>query len=611
MNYVLNCGQTNVPEVDLPAMRAKYKAEADKRRRKDHYSQFQATEGDFVGFFETDPHTPPIVRDPISEDTEVVVLGAGFAGLITAARLKQAGIKEMRIIDMGGDFGGTWYWNRYPGIQCDVESYTYLPLLEELNYVPRDRYSYGPEIFEHCQRIGKHFDLYKHALFGTIIRSLKWDNSIRRWRIITNRGDEIRAQYFVMGPGPLNHPKLPGVPGIKSFKGHMFHTSRWDFKYTGGDSTGGLTKLADKRVAIIGTGATAVQCVPHVGAHAKQLYVFQRTPSYVDERGNMKTTEDVKKSAQKSGWQIERQRSFHTNAVELPAANDIDLICDGWTEISRNVRAKLQAMGNPELTVQQLIDLKEIEDYRAMERIRQRTENIVKDKKTAEALKAWYRFNCKRPCFNDDYLPTFNRPNVELVDVSEAKGIERVTEKGIVANGVEYEVDCIIWASGFEVTDNLKRRFAIETIEGRDGTSLYDHWGNGYQTLHGMTANKFPNFFFTGYSQGGVSGSVTLGLELQAKHISYIVGEGLKQGAKVIECSKEAQDAWVQTIRDKFVFDEAFYNSCTPGYFNYEGDVVKKYTIFGEPYGDGYYAFERVLQDWRDAGTLPGMNIEK
>jgi cyclohexanone monooxygenase len=606
----VKCGETNTPRIDLPALRAKYRAEADKRRRKDHYGQFQETKDDFIGFFETDPHTPPIVRDPVSVDMEVAVLGGGFAGLINAARLKQSGVKKLCIIEMGGDFGGTWYWNRYPGIQCDVEAYSYLPLLEELNYVPRDRYSYGAEIYEHCQRIGKHFGLYEHALFGTIIRTLKWDESIKRWRITTNRGDEIRAQIFVMGPGPLNHPKLPKVPGIKSFKAHMFHTSRWDYKYTGGDSTGGLTKLADKRVAIVGTGATAIQCVPHVGAHAKQLYVFQRTPSYVDERGNMKTNQEWAKTLGK-GWQRERQNSFHSGAVEGLKPGEIDLICDGWTEINRNVQARLKEMGNPTLSVQQLMDMKEVEDYRAMERIRKRVEDTVNDKKTAEALKPWYRFNCKRPCFNDDYLPTFNRPSVTLVDVSEKKGIEAITEKGIVANGVEYEVDCIIWASGFEVTNDLKRRFAIETIEGKNGVSLYDHWGKGYKTLHGIVSHNFPNFFFTGYSQGGVAGSLTLGLETQARHIAYIVKEMLARGATVFECTKEAEAGWCQTIKDKFVFDREFFNSCTPGYFNYEGETVEVYTIFGEPYGDGFYAFEKVLVDWRETGKLPGLELTK
>jgi cyclohexanone monooxygenase len=605
------CEPTKVPEqIDAAAIREKYRQEADKRRRSEGNNQYVEAAGDAATYYEADPHTPPVERAPLSCDTDVAALGGGFAGLLTGARLKQAGVTDVRIIDMGGDFGGTWYWNRYPGVQCDVESYSYLPLLEEVNYVPKDRYSYGPEIFEHCQRIGKHFDLYDKALFGTIVRTMRWDESIKRWRIATNRGDDIRARFVVMGSGPLNKPKLPGVPGIKNFKGHTFHTSRWDFAYTGGNTRGGLTKLADKRVAIIGTGATAIQCVPFLGEYAKHLYVFQRTPSYVDDRGNRPTDPEWAKTL-KPGWQAARQRNYHIGATELYSPTDVDLICDGWTEINRNLQAKLKAMGNPKLSPKEIGDLREIEDHRAMERIRQRTEDIVKDKKTAEALKAWYRFTCKRPCFNDDYLPTFNRPNITLVDVSASKGIERITEKGIVANGVEYEVDCIIYASGFEVTDDFKRRFGIEAIEGRGGISLYDHWVDGFRTFHGLTTHKFPNFFYTGYSQGGVSGSITLGYQLQATQIAYIVKETLARGATTVEPSQETQDAWVKTIREKLIFDPQFHKDCTPGYFNYEGADVKKYTVIGEPYGDGFYAFEQLLKDWRDSGDMPGMMVGK
>jgi cyclohexanone monooxygenase len=568
------------------------------------------TSDDLAAYYESDLYSPPIMRDPVSIETDVAVLGGGFAGLITSARLKEAGVKDIRIIEMGGDFGGTWYWNRYPGIQCDVESYTYLPLLEELEYIPKDRYSYGAEIYAYCQRIGKKFGLYENALFGTIIRAMRWDEAIKRWRIATNRGDEIRARFVIMGPGPLNKPKLPGIPGIKNFKGHSFHTARWDYDYTGGDASGGLVKLADKRVAVIGTGATAIQCVPHVGKYAKHLYVFQRTPSYVDERGN-RATDPAWVRTLKPGWQAERQRNFHLGGVEGFAPGQVDLTCDGWTEVNRNLQTTLAAMGNPTLTPEQREELREIEDYRAMSRLRSRIDSIVKDKTTAEALKPWYRFNCKRPCFNDDYLPTFNRPNVTLVDVSGAKGVERMTEKGLVANGIEYEVDCIVYASGFEITTDLKRRFAIDVIEGREGRSLYDHWANGFRTLHGTTTHGFPNQFFTGYTQGAVSGSITLGYDQQARHIAYLIKETMARGAKTVEPSQEAQDAWVKTIRDNLVDQSKFWADCTPSYHNNEGKGATQSLIFGEPYGPGFYAFEQLLKEWCDKGDMAGLVLEK
>ena len=208
----------------------------------------------------------------------MAIIGGGFGGLLMGGRLREAGFDDIRVIEKAGDFGGTWYWNRYPGAMCDVESYCYLPLLEELNYIPKHKYSYAPEIFEHSKAIARHYDLYKNACLQTGVSALRWDDTSGRWIIHTDRGDAIRAQFVAMANGPLNRPKLPGIPGITSFTGHTFHTSRWDYDYTGGDSDGNLTGLRDKRVAIIGTGATAVQCIPHLGEWAKHLYVFQRTP---------------------------------------------------------------------------------------------------------------------------------------------------------------------------------------------------------------------------------------------------------------------------------------------------------------------------------------------
>lgn len=605
MTYVPECALIQSPDnFDMAALRVKYGEEAAKRRRGEGNRRYRTMAGEFRQVYESDPYSPPIIRDALSEDVDALVLGAGFAGLLAAARLKQQGVASMRIIDMAGDFGGTWYWNRYPGAQCDVESYCYLPLLEETGFVPKERYSYGPEIFEHCRRIGRHFGLYELALFQTIVVSMRWDESIRRWRIETQRGDEIRARHLVMGPGPLANPKFPSVPGFETFAGSTFHSSRWDYDYTGGRPEGDLVKLADKRVAVIGTGATAIQLVPHVARHAEHLFVFQRTPSSVDARGN-RATDPEWAAGLKPGWQAERQRNFHIGANERFAAGEPDLVCDGWTEINRNLQALFADYS--ELTDEAWQAARERQDFRIMERIRQRVDALVEDNGTAESLKAWYRFGCKRPCFNDDYLPAFNRPNVSLVDVSAANGIERITPNGIVANGVEHHVDCIIYACGFEVTDDLRRRFAIEVIEGRDGLSLYDQWGDRMKSLHGMTANGFPNFYFTGYGQSGVSGSITLGYDLQAQHIAHIVKNALARDV-VAEPSAEAQQSWLDTISEKLVFDKAFWHECTPSYLNGEGAAIEKYTVWGEPYGGGYYEFESILADWRENG-MPGMTF--
>ena len=257
--------------------------------------------------------------------------------------------------------------------------------------------------------------------------------------------------------------------------------------------------------------------------------------------------------------------------------------------------------------------IREEEDYKVMERLRRRVESIVDDPQTAEALKPYYRFLCKRPCSSDEYLPTFNRPNVTLVDVSESKGVERLTEKGIVANGVEYEVDCVIFASGFEISTEISRRYAIDAIEGRDGLSLFDHWRDGYKTLHGMTSRGFPNQFYTGFIQGGVSANTTAMFEQQAKHIAYIIAEALNRGATTVEPSQEARKPGCRTIRELAIDNSAFELSCTPGYYNNEGRGGGEGTgsFLGDFYSPGFYAFDELLGEWRDKGDLDGLSSEE
>jgi cyclohexanone monooxygenase len=605
------CGPTQTPDdIDIPALREKYAQERAKRLRKEGSKQYLELTGELAKYYEVDPYTPPVVRDPISEDITVVVLGGGIAGLLSGAYLKKAGVDDVRVLEMAGDFGGVWYWNRFPGIQCDNDAYCYIPLLEELDFMPSKKFADGAEIFQHCKNIGKHFGLYDGAIFSTEVRTLRWDDDIKRWRITTDRGDDIRARFVVMANGSFNRPKLPGIPGIEDFKGHQFHSSRWDYDYTGGDATGGLDKLSDKRVALVGTGATGIQVVPFLGRHAKHLYVFQRTPSSVDMRFNTPTDPEWVKTL-KPGWHKERQRNFHRwSPFEGVVFDAPDLICDFWTELGRGVTARIAALEDPaSVTIEQVMAIREEEDFKLMERLRRRIEGLVEDPETAEALKPYFQFLCKRPCSNEDYLPTFNRPNVTLVDVSASKGVERITEKGVVANGVEYEVDCIIYASGFEITTEISRRYAIDAIEGRDGVSLFDHWRDGYKTLHGMTTRGFPNQFHTGFIQGGVAANTTAMLEQQAEHIAYVISEALKRNATTVEPSQEAQDAWIGTVRETSVDTSAFDQACTPSYYNNEGggggEGIRSH--LGDPYMAGFYVFDDLLKDWRAKGDLDGL----
>ncbi len=610
------CGPTETPaDIDIPAIRERYAAERAKRLRPEGGDQYLELEGDFADFYEVDPYTTRVERDPITEDVEVVILGGGFAGLLAGVYLKKAGVEGIRVIEMAGDFGGVWYWNRFPGIQCDNDAYCYIPLLEELGFMPSKKFADGAEIFDHCRNIGKHFGLYDGALFSTQVRELRWQDDLQRWRIDTDRGDEIRARFVVMAQGSYNRPKLPGVPGIKDYRaagGHVFHSARWDYDYTGGSADGGLHKLADKRVALVGTGATGVQLVPHLGRDAKELFVFQRTPSSVDARSNPPTDPKWAASLQ-PGWQEERKRNFHNWSPFVGVVfGEPDLVCDFWTELGRNLTARIASSPDPaSVTVEQIMAFREEEDYKIMERLRRRVAEIVADPATAEALKPYYRFMCKRPTSSEQYLDTFNRTNVTLVDVSESKGVERLTEKGIVANGQEYEVDCVIFASGFEISTEIRRRFAIDQIVGRDGLSLFEHWRDDYKTLHGMTSRGFPNQFFMGFIQGGVSANTTAMFEQQAEHIAYIIAEAQKRGATLVEPTQQGQDEWVATVRELSIDNSAFELSCTPGYYNNEGrgGQERNGAFLGDFYSPGFYAFGDLIAGWRDSGDLAGLEL--
>ena len=592
---------------DPAELRAKYRYERDKRLREDGNAQYQEVADEFASYTD-DPYTEWTERAPLNDEVQVAIIGGGFGGLLMGGRLREASFDDIRVIEKAGDFGGTWYWNRYPGAMCDVESYCYLPLLEELNYVPKHKYSYAPEIFEHSKAIARHYDLYTNACLQTGVSDMRWDDTSGRWIIHTDRGDAIRAQFVAMANGPLNRPKLPGIPGITSFKGHTFHTSRWDYDYTGGDSEGNLTGLADKRVAIIGTGATAVQCIPHLGAGAEHLYVFQRTPSSIDVRNNQATDSDFVQQLE-PGWQQRRMENF--NILVSGGDQDEDLVADGWTEIFRNLtgiaaKTAARALGR-RLSSREKGELMELLDFQKMNQVRSRAEAIINDPNTAEALKPWYRQFCKRPCFHDEYLPTFNRSNVTLVN-TDGRGVERITERGIVANGTEYPVDCIVFATGFEVGTSYTRRAGYDII-GRNGLSLSDKWANGWRTLYGLQANSFPNCFFLGFTQTALSVNVPHALNEQAKHVTYILDQARQRGATRIEATLEAEELWLAEMQDKARIAERFYAECTPGYYNNEGKLDASNGFFAGTYGAGPIRFFRILDDWRSTGRLEGVEL--
>ena len=594
-----------ITAIDKAALRRKYADERAKRLRPEGNDQYLTLTGRFAGHFD-DPYTPRTERAPVTDHRTVVFIGGGFSGLVTGARLKEAGIDDVRIIEKGGDFGGTWYWNRYPGVQCDTTSFVYMPLLEETGYMPSEKYAHGPEILEHCQRIGKHYGLYDDVLFHTVVESLEWDESRSCWIIRTDRGDEMTAQFVGMAVGLLHVPKLPGIPGIQDFAGRAFHTSRWDYDYTGGDYAGApMDRLARKRVALVGTGATAVQCVPRLARDSGELYVFQRTPSSVDVRGNRPTDPEWFARIATPGWQQRWVDNF-TGYVSAAVADE-DLVMDGWTAIARQARARLAAIPPERRTVPAILAAWEEADFEKMAQIRARVDAVVHDPATASKLKAWYYQMCKRPCFHDEYLQAFNRPGTHLVD-TDGKGVERITERGLVVAGREYPVDCIIYASGFEAGTFYTRRTGYE-VTGRGGTTLSGYWADGIRTLHGLQVHGFPNAFVVQFSQGAMTiFNFAHNIMESARTITACIKHTLEGGFAEVEVTRQGEEAWQRLLLSGGNISP---QNCTPGYYNNEGKDPGPYERSRVDYPGGAAAFFSYIKQWRESGAFEGLEFRR
>ena len=613
-------------------LRQKYRLERDKRVRVDGNDQYLEVKGDFSYFVEDPYIDEEISRDSLEKTFHTVIIGGGFGGVLSGARLREQGIDDFRIIEKGGDFGGTWYWNRYPGASCDIESYIYFPLLEETNFIPKRKYTDAAETLDYFKILSDKFSLKENALFQTEVNEVKWISDEKLWFIKTNRKDSIKARYVIHANGFLNRPKLPAMKGINDYQGHTFHTSRWDYAYTGGNSNGNLNNLRDKKVAIIGTGATAVQCVPHLAAGAKKLYVFQRTPSSIDERNNSNTDIDWFNS-QKSGWQKERKENFE--GFLTGNFTDKDLVNDGWTEIFRTILGGLIKNGPSKLvliswvltapfyknfykvglrtyirnkfmnfvTREDINKKVEIVDFQKMEKVRARTDALVNDPKTAESLKPYYRQLCKRPCFHDEYLQAFNNDNVELID-TDGQGVKELSAEGIIHDGKEYKVDCIIFASGFEVGTDYSRRCGYQ-VSGIDGITLSEKWKDGLATFHGIHSKGFPNSFFYGPGQGPMTANFTHSLDEQSAHVAYILKQLDKKNMKYVEASEEAESDWINTIISKARNMQSFQEACTPGYYNNEGKPNTNPA--NNTYGGGALEYFKLLKDWRKNNKLQGL----
>ncbi|GID26285.1 flavin-containing monooxygenase [Paractinoplanes brasiliensis] len=579
-------------EFDPVRLRQKYRQERDKRLRPDGNTQYLDVSGDYADFaadpyLESSPGGRP--REARFADVDVLVLGGGWAGLTMAARLDEAGVRDFLIVDQAGDFGGVWYWNRYPGVRCDMESYIYMPMLEEVGTMPTEKYAGGPEMLEHARAIGRHYDLYSRALLGTTVTQVAWNDELSRWVVSTDRGDVLHARFVTIGTGPLNRPKLPGIKGIENFRGQAFHSSRWDYRITGGGWGGNLDKLAGKRVAVIGTGASSIQILPALAGSARQVYVFQRTPAIVNARNNRPTDADWFRGLE-PGWQRKRMDHFVELMSGLPV--EADLIDDEATRMGRRVAAAA-----PDLAAIQAVD------FAKMEEIRQRVADIVDDPATATSLQPWYDYFCKRPLFSDDYYPAFNNANVTLVD-TDGRGVDHLTEDGVVAGGVEYEVDLIIYSTGFD-TNAYTYEAGGYDLTGRDGVSLAEHWQHGMRSLHGMMTSRFPNLYLLGgVEQAAISTNIPHVTSRQAEHVAALIARLLRDGVTVAEVTPEAEQRWAGELARVHVDRSRYEAECTPSYYNNEGKLdAPRPTVMSGQYGRGPLGYLAVLQQWAAAGA--------
>lgn len=505
--------------------------------------QYVGLQGEFAEYLK-DPYTPPSEpRAPrLGERHEVLIIGGGFSSLLTTVRLREAGVEDTLILEKGGDVGGTWYWNRYPGAACDVESYSYLPLLEESGYVPSRKYAGGPEIFAYCRKVAQQYNIYRNCIFHTTATETTWDEDSGQWSVRTDCGDLFLAKYVIMANGCLSEPKLAVIEGMQRFKGKAFHTSRWDYAFTGGSPDGGLVGLRDKVVGIIGTGATAVQSIPHLAEHAAHLFVFQRTPSSIDVRGDFPTDPEWA-GALKPGWSLRRRQVFD------------DSMSNGFTRVDLSVKASSK---------EELRSRYEESNLRAMEQIRRRVDAVVQDPKTSAALKPWYPLGCKRPCVHDEYLPTFNRPNVTLVD-TEGAGVRLINEQGPVVNGNQYTLDVLIYATGFDFC----KVGTFNSIIGRQGLRLGDKWRGGISTFLGIHTRGFPNLFIMGGPQAfGATFNFMSLLERQGEHVARVVAHCRHAGVRALDVGHSAEEEYVAfCVR---AASKAPYEKCV-SYYNAEG----------------------------------------
>ncbi len=478
-----------------------------------------------------------------TQNVDVAVVGAGFAGLYLLHRLRKAGFSAV-VLEEAGDVGGTWYWNRYPGARCDIQtidySYTFDPELETA-WKWSEKYATQPEILRYLGFVADRYDLRRDIRFGTRVTSATWDEAAQRWQIATDKGRKVSCRHYIMATGCLSTPKPPEIDGVKDFKGEVYFTGRWPHDGV---------KLAGKRVAVIGTGSSGIQAIPLIAEEAAQLTVFQRTPNFALPAHNGAPPADRLAALEGDRAAYREQARMSMTGVPYPQQTVVS-----WQLSDAERRERFEAAWAAGDLVHILTQLWADQGVDAdgnklvADLIREKIRTIVKDPETADALTPHdHPFGAKRPCLDTNYYATYNRPNVALVNLR-AEPIKAITATGIITDKRSFDVDVIVFATGFDAMTGAI--MAVHPVTGRGGKSLSNVWAGGPQTYLGLTVAGFPNFFMiTGPGSPSVLSNMAVSIE---QHVDWVVERlaALREaGFTTMEATDTAQAGWAQHMAD-------------------------------------------------------------
>ena len=519
------------------------------------------------------------------DDCDVVVVGAGFAGLYQVHRLHRAGFR-VRAFEKGADVGGTWYWNRYPGARCDIESIVYSYSFDadlQREWKWPQRYAEQPDILRYLQHVAERFDLRRHFAFETAVEAARYDAATRRWHVRTSGGEELSTRFLVMATGCLSKPLEPDFKGLAQYRGARYLTGRWP--HEGVDFTG-------KRVAIIGTGSSSIQASPIIAEQAEHLFVFQRTPQYAIPAWNRALTDEEMRHAQETYDQI--RRLVRQSEVGIAYASPDHGAKEASPESLRQQLEFAWARGGylmlaayPDV-VTDLESNKLVSDW-VKEKIRAR----IEDPEIARKLMPEYPMGAKRLCVDTNYFEIFNRDNVSLVDLRES-AIDGFTERGLrLANGTEYPLDAVVFATGF---DAMTGALLAVDIRGREGLSLRDKWRNGTLNYLGVTVSGFPNLFMiTGPGSPSVLYNMVASIEQNVDFVCDTIEYLREHGLASIEARPREERAWTKYV--DWVSKQTIYTKVKSWY---TGENVDGKPAGFMPYAGGgltYFEFVRQAVD--------------